>query len=259
LVNFRQARELQAWRKAREASCAGGASPGCCFAVIYFSCAAASVPTAAGIRSGRPGFRRPAYFVHPHMQDLCERLPCCLDSSPSPRSAARRFPTNMIFLRLRSSFRIHCGHPCFTRGDPALDRARIDSCIARLSAAALLRPAHDLADVCRYRRLAAFHLRLRRRLPPKAGAPRSSSSRCSMFCNRLPDPWVSVVHGDLLSRAFPRLNSWAPNARAVFAIFTSQAWNMAFSFYQVAPQRARDLVEVARGFGLSWWQAVLAA
>jgi NitT/TauT family transport system permease protein len=41
---------------------------------------------------------------------------------------------------------------------------------------------------------------------------------------------------------------------AVFAIFTSQAWNMAFSFYQSLRSVPRDLIEVARGFGLSRWQ-----
>ncbi|QWP77375.1 ABC transporter permease subunit [Lysobacter sp. K5869] len=41
---------------------------------------------------------------------------------------------------------------------------------------------------------------------------------------------------------------------AVFAIFTSQAWNMAFSFYQSLRTLPRDLDEVARGFGLSAWQ-----
>ncbi|MGH6835493.1 MAG: ABC transporter permease [Candidatus Acidiferrales bacterium] len=41
---------------------------------------------------------------------------------------------------------------------------------------------------------------------------------------------------------------------AVFAIFTSQAWNMAFSFYQSLLGVPRDLSEVARGFGLSRWQ-----
>jgi NitT/TauT family transport system permease protein len=41
---------------------------------------------------------------------------------------------------------------------------------------------------------------------------------------------------------------------AVFAIFTSQAWNMAFSFYQSLRGVPRDLIEVARGFGLSPWQ-----
>ncbi|HTV31663.1 MAG TPA: ABC transporter permease subunit [Methylocella sp.] len=41
---------------------------------------------------------------------------------------------------------------------------------------------------------------------------------------------------------------------AVFAIFTSQAWNMAFSFYQSLRSVPRDLLEVASGFGLSGWQ-----
>ncbi|ACK49663.1 binding-protein-dependent transport systems inner membrane component [Methylocella silvestris BL2] len=41
---------------------------------------------------------------------------------------------------------------------------------------------------------------------------------------------------------------------AIFAIFTSQAWNMAFSFYQSLRSVPRDLVEVASGFQLSGWQ-----
>jgi NitT/TauT family transport system permease protein len=38
---------------------------------------------------------------------------------------------------------------------------------------------------------------------------------------------------------------------AIFAIFTSQAWNMAFSFYQSLRTIPSDLDEVTRGFGLS--------
>jgi NitT/TauT family transport system permease protein len=41
---------------------------------------------------------------------------------------------------------------------------------------------------------------------------------------------------------------------AVFAIFTSQAWNMAFSFYQSLRTVPADLDEVAKGFRLSAWQ-----
>jgi len=41
---------------------------------------------------------------------------------------------------------------------------------------------------------------------------------------------------------------------AVFAIFTSQAWNMTFSFYQSLRTVPRDLDEVSRGFGLTAWQ-----
>ncbi|HEY2131657.1 MAG TPA: ABC transporter permease subunit [Acetobacteraceae bacterium] len=41
---------------------------------------------------------------------------------------------------------------------------------------------------------------------------------------------------------------------AVFAIFTSQAWNMTFSFYQSLTTVPADLDEATRGFRLSGWQ-----
>jgi NitT/TauT family transport system permease protein len=41
---------------------------------------------------------------------------------------------------------------------------------------------------------------------------------------------------------------------AIFAIFTSQAWNMTFSFYQSLQTIPRDLDEVTRSFRLSAWQ-----
>ncbi|HEV3104941.1 MAG TPA: ABC transporter permease subunit, partial [Trinickia sp.] len=41
---------------------------------------------------------------------------------------------------------------------------------------------------------------------------------------------------------------------AIFAIFTSQAWNMTFSFYQSLRTVPRDLDEVSRGFHLTPWQ-----
>ncbi len=45
-----------------------------------------------------------------------------------------------------------------------------------------------------------------------------------------------------------------PELAAIFAIFTSQAWNMAFSFYQSLKTVPADLEEVARHFRLSAWQ-----
>ncbi len=41
---------------------------------------------------------------------------------------------------------------------------------------------------------------------------------------------------------------------AIFAVFTSQAWNMAFSFYQSLTTLPADLVEATRAFRLSGWQ-----
>lgn len=41
---------------------------------------------------------------------------------------------------------------------------------------------------------------------------------------------------------------------AIFAIFTSQAWNMAFSFYQSLRAVPADLDEVSRQFGFSPWR-----
>ncbi|WP_168073774.1 ABC transporter permease subunit [Caulobacter sp. SSI4214] len=41
---------------------------------------------------------------------------------------------------------------------------------------------------------------------------------------------------------------------AIFAIFTSQAWNMAFSFYQSLRTVPKDLDEVSRQFGFSSWR-----
>jgi NitT/TauT family transport system permease protein len=52
---------------------------------------------------------------------------------------------------------------------------------------------------------------------------------------------------------FPRRVLGAELA-AIFAIFTSQAWNMTFSFYQSLRTVPRDLDEVSRGFHLTAWQ-----
>jgi len=52
---------------------------------------------------------------------------------------------------------------------------------------------------------------------------------------------------------FPRSAAGAELA-AIFAIFTSQAWNMTFSFYQSLITVPRDLDEAARAFRFSAWQ-----
>jgi NitT/TauT family transport system permease protein len=45
-----------------------------------------------------------------------------------------------------------------------------------------------------------------------------------------------------------------PELAAIFAVFTSQAWNMAFSFYQSLRTLPHDLDEAARDFRFSGWQ-----
>jgi NitT/TauT family transport system permease protein len=49
-------------------------------------------------------------------------------------------------------------------------------------------------------------------------------------------------------------NTLGAELAAIFAIFTSQAWNMAFAFYQSLRTVPRDLEEVSRGFRLTGWQ-----
>ncbi|HXW23636.1 MAG TPA: ABC transporter permease subunit [Xanthobacteraceae bacterium] len=57
----------------------------------------------------------------------------------------------------------------------------------------------------------------------------------------------------IFMRAFPGSELGAECA-AIFAIFTSQAWNMAFSFYQSLRTVPADLDEVSRHFRQSGWQ-----
>lgn len=45
-----------------------------------------------------------------------------------------------------------------------------------------------------------------------------------------------------------------PECAAIFAIFTSQAWNMAFTFYSSLRMIPKDLYQVAAAFRLSAWQ-----
>ena len=45
-----------------------------------------------------------------------------------------------------------------------------------------------------------------------------------------------------------------PELAAIFSIFTSQAWNMAFSLYQSLQTVPRDLEEASRSFRMSGWQ-----
>jgi len=56
--------------------------------------------------------------------------------------------------------------------------------------------------------------------------------------------FVALVPGNVLG----------PELAAIFAIFTSQAWNMAFSFYQSLRTIPTELDEASRSFRFSGWQ-----
>ena len=47
---------------------------------------------------------------------------------------------------------------------------------------------------------------------------------------------------------------WGVELASIFLVFTAQAWNMAFSFYQSLRTLPEDLDEVSRQFGLTTWQ-----
>ncbi|WP_328856585.1 ABC transporter permease subunit [Williamsia herbipolensis] len=49
-------------------------------------------------------------------------------------------------------------------------------------------------------------------------------------------------------------SEWGLESASIFAIFTSQAWNMAFAFYYSLVSQPRDLDEVSRNLRLSRWQ-----
>ena len=49
-------------------------------------------------------------------------------------------------------------------------------------------------------------------------------------------------------------NVFGAELACVFAIFTSQAWNMTFSMYQSMRNVPKDLDEASKSFHLSWWR-----
>ena len=62
---------------------------------------------------------------------------------------------------------------------------------------------------------------------------------------------ADVRYGEMIE--FPG-NLFGVECAAIFAIFTSQAWNMAFSLYQSLKTVPPELQEAARVFQLSGWQ-----
>ena len=92
------------------------------------------------------------------------------------------------------------------------------------------------------------------------GTLAAKSRRAEMVLVPLLDVLQSVPVLGYLSFTVVFFVSLAPNRAlgaelaAIFAIFTSQAWNMAFSFFQSLRTVPHDLDEASRGFRFSAWQ-----
>ena len=93
-----------------------------------------------------------------------------------------------------------------------------------------------------------------RRSPQRAGAPSGADPASSTCCNRCRSSasWRSSCRCS--SSASVPGSVLGYESACIFAIFTSQAWNMAFSFYQSLRNVPGDLIEVSRGFNLTPWQ-----
>jgi len=92
------------------------------------------------------------------------------------------------------------------------------------------------------------------------GTLAAKSRRAEMVLIPLLDVLQSVPVLGYLSFTVVFFVSLSPNRAlgvefaAIFAIFTSQAWNMAFSFFQSLRTIPYDLDEASRGFRFSGWQ-----
>jgi NitT/TauT family transport system permease protein len=92
------------------------------------------------------------------------------------------------------------------------------------------------------------------------GAAAAKSRRAEMVLIPLLDVLQSVPVLGYLSFTVVLFISLFPHRilgaelAAIFAIFTSQAWNMAFSFFQALRTVPRDLDEASRAFRFSGWQ-----
>jgi NitT/TauT family transport system permease protein len=83
-----------------------------------------------------------------------------------------------------------------------------------------------------------------------AGQPRrEGADPCWTSCNRSPS-WVSVGHDHRVHRVISG-SELGLECASIFAIFTSQAWNMTFAFYYSLISQPRELDEASRLLRLS--------
>jgi len=125
----------------------------------------------------------------------------------------------------------------------SLDPANLPEYAARTTLRMLIAMALSLLFTFTYATLAAKSKRAERLLVPLLDILQSVP--ILGFISVTVVFFMALVPGRVLGAEFA----------AIFAIFTSQAWNMAFSFYQSLRTVPTELVEAARNFRLSPWMS----
>src|SRR5580692_447910 len=127
------------------------------------------------------------------------------------------------------------------RSPPSLDPAYLPEYAARTTLRMLVAMALSLLFTFTYATLAARNRNAERLLVPLLDILQSVP--ILGFISVTVVFFMALAPGKVLGAEFA----------AIFAIFTSQAWNMAFSFYQSLRTVPVELVEASRTFRLSPW------
>ena len=112
-------------------------------------------------------------------------------------------------------------------------------------------PRHDAAHAGRDAVLAPLHLHLRDARGQEQTGRTAARSAPRYFAIGAVIDFIPITIVFFLALAPGRV--LGAEFAAIFAIFTSQAWNMAFSFYQSLRTVPNELAEASRNFGLSPW------
>ena len=129
------------------------------------------------------------------------------------------------------------------RTPPSLDPANLPEYAARTTLRMLVAMALSLLFTFTYATLAAKNKQAERILVPLLDILQSVP--ILGFISVTVVFFMALAPGRVLGAEFA----------AIFAIFTSQAWNMAFSFYQSLRTVPTELVEASRNFRLSPWMS----
>src|SRR6202044_2646437 len=127
------------------------------------------------------------------------------------------------------------------RTPPSLDPANLPEYAARATLRMLIAMALSLLFTFTYATLAAKNKHAERLLVPLLDILQSVP--ILGFISITVVFFMALAPGRVLGAEFA----------AIFAIFTSQAWNMAFSFYQSLRTVPTELIEAAESFHLSPW------